>query len=88
MSRQVATLLLALFILALGYEFRGLWKDYRVFDKKFASLSTTVAALEKENGEIENKLRYYSIEENLLKELKARFNYRFPDEKLIIVAPE
>jgi len=37
---------------------------------------------------LDEKIEYFSEPRNLEKELRARFNYRLPFEKLIIVIPE
>lgn len=41
-----------------------------------------------ENEDLHGKIEYFSNPRNLEKELRARFNYRLPYEKLIIVIPE
>lgn len=41
-----------------------------------------------DNDDLREKISYYSNPRNLEKELRARFNYRFPNEKLIIVVPK
>ncbi|MBI2013676.1 MAG: septum formation initiator family protein [Candidatus Colwellbacteria bacterium] len=37
---------------------------------------------------LESDIEYYSDPRNLEKEMRARFNYRAPNEKTIIVVPE
>ena len=46
------------------------------------------ARLESEQAKLGEDIEYYSDPHNLEKELRARFNYRSPEEKLIIVVPE
>ena len=41
----------------------------------------------KENFELQADLEYYARPENLEKELRSRFNYKKPGEKLIIIVP-
>jgi len=43
--------------------------------------------LSKENEELQAQLNYFSHEENLEKELRAKFNYKKPDEKIMIITP-
>ena len=40
-----------------------------------------------ERGRLEADLRYISIPENLEKELRARFHYQDPGEKVLILVP-
>ena len=44
--------------------------------------------LEAETAKLTDDIEYYSDPHNLEKVLRAQFNYRAPDEKLIIVVPE
>ena len=46
-----------------------------------------VEMLSKENEELQEQLDYFSREENLEKELRAKFNYKNPGEKVMIITP-
>lgn len=54
-------------------------------DLKNAEKNLEQARIEKQK--IQNDFEYYSDPVNLEKELRARFNYRAPDEKMIIIVP-
>ena len=43
--------------------------------------------LEVENNSLRSDLEYFKDDENLSKELRAQFNYRSPDEELLILVP-
>lgn len=58
-----------------------------IFKERFVRLEADARSLEEENRELLSDIRYFSKVENLIKELRSRFNYRFPDEKFIIVVP-
>jgi len=51
-------------------------------------LSEEIELVEGDNSKISEKIDYFSEPRNLEKELRARFNYRLPFEKLIIVIPD
>ena len=55
---------------------------------KLSDIKASVESIEKENIELEKDMEYFSDPHNLEKEARARFNYRAPNEKMIIVAPK
>ena len=67
------------------------WGVYGVMAKKSeyrtdaGALSAELTGLDDENRTIESDISYYANPENLVKALKEQFNYRAPDEKLIIL---
>lgn len=56
--------------------------------KEVKEVNKELTLVEKDNTDLREKISYYSNPRNLEKELRARFNYRFPNEKLIIVVPK
>ena len=83
-----------LFISLLGISLVAIWqglgmkKDFDLSKAKYDSLAKEQQALETENSSLLEKKDYLSRPENLIKEAKAKFNYRLPQEKIIIVAPK
>ena len=71
----------------LGWGLFNLGKQSRDLETKMKDLQITATAFEKENKTIKDNLEYYSHPENLLKELKSLFNYRQPEEKMMIIIP-
>jgi cell division protein FtsB len=68
----------------------GLWNllgDKQELQSELSELRQKVGALKDENSALEGSIDYYSHPQNLLKELKSRFNYREEGEKLIILVP-
>lgn len=69
------------------------WGFYIVFTEKnslhseIVSLRDEIGTLEDENQSLEFDISYFSNPENLLKELKSKFNYREEGEHLIILVP-
>ncbi len=66
---------------------------YRLFTQR-AELNAEIekfngqaSVLEAENALLQKDINYFSRDENLAKEFKSKFNYRAPDENLIILVP-
>lgn len=81
-------LVVSLIVLLLASGAYQLIKNTRDIKEKTFVLSEKAAILEKENGELNEQLKYLANPENLLKEVKSRFNYRREGEKLIIIVPK
>jgi len=63
-------------------------KNTNAIKEEVMVLEEKAAALQKENGQLNGQLEYLANPENLLKEVKSRFNYRREGEKLIIIVPK
>ncbi|MDD4930932.1 MAG: hypothetical protein PHG66_02110 [Candidatus Colwellbacteria bacterium] len=55
---------------------------------KVDGLQKEASAINDDNKRIIDKIDYLGKADNLIKELKTKFNYRLPEEKTIIVAPK
>lgn len=87
MLKKVIIFFLLIAILGI---FAGLFIFYRKnadLNKELLTSQKKIEFLEKENGEIKSQIEYYSHPENLEKELRSKFNYRRPDEKMMIITP-
>ncbi|MBI4087530.1 MAG: hypothetical protein HY434_01740 [Candidatus Liptonbacteria bacterium] len=76
---------LILFLSTQIYSFLGRERDAA---KTFSEYQAKLRKATFDKKKLEEELRYYSNQENLEKELKGRFNYKEPDEKLIIIVPK
>lgn len=56
--------------------------------KEVKEVNKELELVETDSADLKEKIGYYSNPRNLEKELRARFNYRLPNEKLIIVVPK
>lgn len=74
--------------LGLSYHLYTANTERMALVRQFNELSNSYEDLEKDNQKIEDDLDYLSDPHNLEKELRARYNYRAPNEKMIIVVPE
>lgn len=85
--KLAAIIFLFILILFLGFEiyiFKG--KEKKI-NEEFLELKRKTEAALIEKKSLENESNYLSNPLNLEKELKARFNYRKPEEKMIIIVP-
>ncbi len=74
----------------LGYALAGINSKEKTFaglKKDLDDLNGRMGALAKENTDLKSQIEYFSIPENLEKELKSRFNYKEAGEKMMIVVP-
>ncbi|MEX0689876.1 MAG: hypothetical protein WD095_00355 [Candidatus Paceibacterota bacterium] len=55
-------------------------EEVRVLDEEFRSL-------QEENQLVRERIEYFNITENLIKELKGQFNYTEEGERLMIIIP-
>ena len=78
---------LLLFIGLVGYEVVNFSHQRSEARQEFEVMKAKLDEAKKENTELSAQLEYYSHPENLEKELRARFNYKRADEKIIILVP-
>ncbi len=82
----IAFLGFILFLILIG-AFRR-YREYRSEDAIRSALEAQVWQLRDENSKIGEDVEYYSNPDNLEKELRARFNLKKLDERLLIIVPE
>ncbi len=69
-------------------QFYRIDKERRELKRETAEVSEEMATVDVDNESLVEKIEYYSDPRNLEKELRARFNFRLPNERLIIVVPQ
>jgi hypothetical protein len=69
------------------YQVYKIDTERRFLVKETANVLNNIEEIKSDNQDLLGKIDYFSDPRNLEKELRARFNYRFPNEKLIIVVP-
>lgn len=81
----------ALFLLGvlvfLGWGIYQLSVQRFALEKRAGELKAQVDALKDSAEKTRAEIDYFSNQENLEKEAKSQFNFRKPDEKLIIIVP-
>jgi len=86
--RIILVFILSSALLFLGYEAYSFYVDKNIKNEKLFKLTAELGTIEEENKTTKEKLEYFSHEENLEKELRSKFNYKYPDEKMIIIVPK
>jgi len=87
MMKIALTVILSIFLVFLIVQiwlFSSRTKDAQA---RFDAVNAQLQKAEKDNSQLQSDFAYYLNPLNLEKELRARFNYRLPDEKLIIIVP-
>ncbi len=70
-----------------GFEVVSLFAQRDSLGSEILKLEAQASILEAQNGRLLKDIDYFSHDENLAKEFKSKFNYRAPEEKLIILVP-
>jgi len=83
----VFAIILIIILIIISAQIYFILTESSQLKSKLDNLNARVMALEKENAELKSDMEYFSHPENLEKELRSRFNYKKPDEKMIIVVP-
>ncbi|MEX2054410.1 MAG: septum formation initiator family protein [Candidatus Colwellbacteria bacterium] len=87
--QKIITYIISLVIIGyLGYQVYLLQDERFELSEEFEQLYSQQQALEADNARLQAEIEYLSDPHNLEKELRARFNYRSPNETLIIVVPD
>lgn len=80
-------MILGIVVVLLSFGVYRLMKETNVARTEMNALTATLKKLENENKETNKDIEYFSENKNLLKEAQSQFNFRKPDEKMIIVFP-
>ena len=86
--KKVIYIAFIIFFGSIAYQVYKVDIDRRGLVKETAIVTDELDFVEGDSGKLREKIEYFSHPRNLEKELRARFNYRLPFEKLIIVIPE
>ncbi len=86
MKLIIAAILIIILTAALAQDYL-MFREKNLLENKLRRLTAKAEALEKDRAEIQSGIEYFSRPENLEKELRAKFNYKKPGEKMIIVVP-
>ncbi len=82
-------LIVILFVILIGVsaQIYLLLKENNQLSGNLGELNRRLEALAKENADVKSEIQYLSDPNNLEKELKSKFNYKNPGEKMMIVVP-
>jgi uncharacterized membrane protein len=85
--RFTIIIILIIILIAVLIQAYFILKERDQLKTKLNDLNSRLGVLLKENSDIQSEIEYFSHPENLEKELKQRFNYKKPGEKMIIIIP-
>ncbi len=86
--RRVIYIVFAVLFITVIYQVYKLDIQRRDLKRETAIVVDEIELVEEDSNKLREQIEYFSDPRNLEKELRARFNYRLPFEKLIIVIPE
>jgi cell division protein FtsB len=79
--------ILALVLVAVVIQGYLIFQERNKLKETLSDLDSRLEALLSENAKLRSELEYFSHPENLEKELRSKFNYHYPDEKMMIIVP-
>jgi len=85
--RVLIIIILIIILTLILIELYFLIKERNQLRADLDNLNSRLQALTKENAELQSEIEYFSHPENLEKELRSKFNYKKPDEKMMIIVP-
>lgn len=77
-----------IFLCFLIYEIYVYFNKFQDKKAEYMEITQKSQDIKKNLEDLNSELNYYSKTENLIKDLKKQFNYKFPFEKLIILVPQ
>jgi cell division protein FtsL len=80
-------LILLSVLAAAGFQFYRLYNQKRQIAEELTRAEQKISKLEEEKKNLLADLEYFSDPENLAKDLKSKFDYKRPGEKMIIIVP-
>ncbi len=86
--KLIAIIILSVILVLLGMQIYSFSGRYGRVRQDFLELQAKLDKAKTNNNKFQAELNYYLNPVNLEKELRARFNYKSPDEKLIIIIPK
>lgn len=88
MPRQFIYIAFAVVAVFFGYHAYTANAERLELRDNLSAVKASLESLHRDNDKIESDIEYFEEPRNLEKEARARFNYRAPNEKLIIVVPQ
>ena len=88
MVKKIIYVVFIILFVYIAFQIYSLDVVRRGLKREMATVVQEIQFVEDDNSRLNNQIDYFSIPRNLEKELRARFNYRLPFEKLIIVIPK
>ena len=87
MGKYLISLGLLALVIVIVLQITSLAQKRTQLSSSLEELNSQIIDLEEQQGKILGEIKYVENEKNLEKELKSRFNYRRPEEKMFILVP-
>ena len=84
---RIIVLTIIIFICFILYEAYIYYNKLQDKKAEYENLKQKLDQAKKTYTELSKKIQYLSNTQNILKELRKEFNYKFPDEKILIIVP-
>lgn len=85
--RVLTIIVLSVILAGVSAEIYFIFREYNQLNAELMDLNRRFDSLAEENQQIRSDIEYFSYPENMEKELRLKFNYKKPDEEMIIVVP-
>ncbi|MEK9179961.1 MAG: septum formation initiator family protein [Patescibacteria group bacterium] len=85
--KLISVIVLVGILVLLGTQIYSFWGRRSELKAEFGELQAKLDRSQADNAKFQAELDYYLNPANLEKELRARFNYKRPGEKLLIIVP-
>ena len=82
-----AIVVLSMLLIFLGVHLYGFIVQEHQLSAELADVKTRLATSQADEVSLQEEDQYLANPENLEKEIRARFNYKNPGEKMIIIVP-
>ncbi|OGM92731.1 hypothetical protein A2333_01170 [Candidatus Wolfebacteria bacterium RIFOXYB2_FULL_49_7] len=87
MNKYITIAILAIIIVVVSVQAFGLFGEGRDMGDQLQASKEKMEMLSRENEELQAQIEYFSHKENLEKELRSKFNYKRPEESIMIITP-
>lgn len=85
--KLIVLTIIFIFLCFLIYQAYIYYSKIQTKKAEYQEIKLKLAESQKNYEKLKNDINYYLQAENLIKEIKKRFNYKLPTEKLIILVP-
>ena len=85
--KKAITVILVIVIIFLIVQIVFFSREGGRLKDQLANLNSRLESLVEENKIVKSEIDYFNIRGNIEKELRARFNYKRPEEKMMIIVP-
>ena len=86
--RKLVYIIFGVVLIGLLVQVYKMGSEGWALSKEADEVNKELELVKEDNDTLREKISYYSNPRNLEKELRARFYYRFPNEKLLIIVPK